>query len=1088
MSDGRDGWARNGLAGDCRASIDELLDRALAAINRGDRMAASALAGQVLAVDRGNAEAEDLLTVQGDVGQIRRLTILFVDLVDSTGLSTRVEPETYRMLVGRYRDLVLEVVDRFEGHVGSIKGDGLLVVFGHPKAHEDDVRRAVLAGLEITREVARLGEQAKRRLGVEIAVRVGVHRGLVYLDTTQDDVYGLAANLAQRVSGLAPPGTVVVSEAVAPLVRDGFELQALPPATVKGVEGPIACDLVLGERADAARVGVGRGHLVGRDRELARLQKSWARALAGTLRIPGVVFRGEPGIGKSRLAAAAVELAEGSGAVVVELVGSRFHTDVGLHPVRTLIERRCGITRVTDAGQRLRLLEAEIRACGLNPETAGPLLAAVLGIGAEAGYEPVAAEGRKLYELIAAAVREYLLACVGDSAALLVAEDVQWFDASTLEVLGALLDASGGRLLVVIAGRPGDWLSDDWPVKVFDLDPLSDEQADELITALDPSLSVEDRTAVAARCDGVPFYIEQLVRGVGEKPVNDSAGTLVPDALYEPLFARLRATANVVPVVEAAGVIGREMDRGLLCSVVDLREDEVDDVIDELEDALVLEPWGTEGWRFRHELLREVAAELAPPSVRRELHAKVADALVHGVGGSDPDWRLVAAHHEQAERFDEAASAYQRASAVARRRGGLVEARTYLTQALAQLDRAAPRPQRDRREMALRLERGFLAGAAEGPQSRAASDDFERCLQLVGTDLSDDELFKALTALAGHYSARGDAHRLVQVIELLRAGLEQGRQWFRPVVEATLGVVAWQRGEFDAARVHLEQATAGGAGAVPRELEGVWFVASDPIAAAHQRLALLRLVQGDLTGAEASVAQAARRADELGFPQGPFSAALARFVEIWMRIEACQLDRAAVLAADLLNQAERHGLDLWRLVGGTQQAVISALAALGAEDLDPTALSIHIATMTKFLDTWRTVGLNLYITFFDSVLARLLIAAGQPEQARGRLDAALELARDTGMNFYDTELLRLRAHTHTDPDACRADIGAALALARHQGAPLFELRAALDDFELRGQPARAALIVAVSRMPANSAWPELARAEAALESSNPQIR
>ena len=188
------------------ASIDELLDRAVAAINRGDRVTATALAGQVLAVDRGNADAEDLLAAPGDEGEIRRLTILFADLVDSTVLSTRVEPETYRMLVGRYRDLVLRVVDRYEGHVGSTKGDGLLAVFGHPTAHEDDVRRAVLAGLEITREVARLSEQAKRRLGVDITVRVGVHRGLVYLDTAQDDVYGMAANLAERVSGLAAAG------------------------------------------------------------------------------------------------------------------------------------------------------------------------------------------------------------------------------------------------------------------------------------------------------------------------------------------------------------------------------------------------------------------------------------------------------------------------------------------------------------------------------------------------------------------------------------------------------------------------------------------------------------------------------------------------------------------------------------------------------------------------------------------------------------------------------------------------------------------------------------------------------------------
>ena len=188
------------------ASIDELLDRAVAAINRGDRAVATALAGQVLAIDQDNVEAEDLLAAPSDPGEIRRLTIFFADLVDSTALSTRVEPETYRLLVGRYREQVLRAVNRYEGHIGSTKGDGVLAVFGHPIAHEDDVRRAVHAGLDITREVARLSGQARRRFGIEINVRVGVHRGLVYLDTVQDDVYGLAANLAARVSGLAPPG------------------------------------------------------------------------------------------------------------------------------------------------------------------------------------------------------------------------------------------------------------------------------------------------------------------------------------------------------------------------------------------------------------------------------------------------------------------------------------------------------------------------------------------------------------------------------------------------------------------------------------------------------------------------------------------------------------------------------------------------------------------------------------------------------------------------------------------------------------------------------------------------------------------
>ena len=184
---------------------------------------------------------------------------------------------------------------------------------------------------------------------------------------------------------------------------------------------------------------------------------------------------------------------------------------------------------------------------------------------------------------------------------------------------------------------------------------------DALITALDPGLSADERAVVAARCDGVPFYIEQVVNGISQ------AG--VPDTLYEPLFARLRASPKVVPVVEAAAVIGRHVDRDLLRSVVDLSDDAVDEVLGELEDARVLEWWGTDTWRFRHELLREIAAELAPPSVRRGLHAKVADALIDGA--AEPDWQLVAGHYEHAERLDQAASAYERASTDARLRGAL---------------------------------------------------------------------------------------------------------------------------------------------------------------------------------------------------------------------------------------------------------------------------------------------------------------------------------------------------------------------------------------------------------------------------------
>jgi tetratricopeptide (TPR) repeat protein len=332
-----------------------------------------------------------------------------------------------------------------------------------------------------------------------------------------------------------------------------------------------------------------------------------------------------------------------------------------------------------------------------------------------------------------------------------------------------------------------------------------------------------------------------------------------------------------------------------------------------------------------------------------------------------------------------------------------------------------------------------------------------------------------LVAVVMYYLARADLRRAAQVLESLHAGLKQGRQWFRPAIEAVFGGLAWLRGDFDAAATHLEQGTPGQAAADQQHIDALWFLPDDPIAFAYIHLALTRWVRGDLSGAEAELPHAARRTEQLSFPQGPYSLAYTRFVEIAMRAEAGQLDRAAALAANLIQQGERHGFDNWRLAGANWLAFV-----------EPGVLSAHIATMTTLLDTLRTVGLNVYTPLYDAILARVLIEAARPEQARHRLDTGLQLAEDTGMHFYDAELLRLRAHTHTDPDARQADIDAAVELARRQGATLFELRSALDDFELRGQPAHAALVDVVSRMPTDSAWPELARARAELGMAAPR--
>ncbi len=1031
------------------ASVDEVIDRALAAINRGDRVTANALAGRVLAVDGGNSEAEDLLAAPEMGGEMRRMSFLHTDLVNSTGLSTLVEPEAYRSMVGKYRDIVRSVVDRFEGHITDAKGDGMLVLFGYPTAHENDVQRAVLAGLEITDMVARISEQATRRYGVELQVRVGVHRGLVYLDTAQADVYGLGANVAARVSGLAAPGTLVVSDSVAGLIRDSFDVASFPATIVKGVQEPMAYHRVLGAASPAPRRRL--GPLVGRQREIARLRKSWVRAQAGTLSVPGLVFRGEAGIGKSRLACAAAELVTTAEAPVVELAGSSLHAEAGLYPVRMLLESRCGTAGLTGPAERLRLLDAEVRRIGLDATAITPALAPVLGIGPEVGYEPLPAEGRKLHQLICGAVTRYLLACVGAGPGLLIADDLQWFDPSTLDVLGALLESADGRLLVVLTGRSTDWLPRHWPVKVFDLAPLTDEQTDALVSALQPDLTAAERAVVRDRCDGIPFFIEQVVAGLGVVPddaelgprVDAAFGPPVPDALYEPLFARLRASADVVPVVEAAAIIGRHVDHTLLASVCALDEASLDDAIDELEDAQVLEPWGSHGWRFRHELLREVAAEMAPPSVRNALHARVADALIDG----DPDWSVVAAHYERAERFADAAQAYQKASTDARRRGALAEAHAYLANALAQLRCEPAGTERDGREMSARLRRGLLTATARGFPIRETAADLERCLELGGSDLADDELVATLFALAIYYGGRSDLTRADQVIASLSNGIGEGRQWFAPWIAVLSGVMSWARGDFDAARQLLEQGNRELPAADQREFDAVWFMPHDPIATSHIHVALARFVGGDHEAAEAEMALAVIRARGLAFPRGPYSLANAHFLECWMRMESGELDRAKSLAIRLTELGERHGFDQWRVVGLAEQATVAALAALDADAVDLAELRDHIEAVTRFVDIWRASEVGLYLSFFDGVLAKLLIATGAPDAARARLDLALDYARATGMSFYDAELLRLRAKTHRSADAGSADLAAALELARRQGAVLFTSRVAEDTRE-----------------------------------------
>ncbi|GAY14939.1 AAA family ATPase [Mycobacterium sp. shizuoka-1] len=1054
-------------------AIDDLLERAVRAINDGDRATAEKLAGQVLAVDSSNPDAEELLATPVGNGEIRRLTVLFADLVDSTALSMRIEPEVYRTVVGRYRDEVRAIVSRYEGHIGSIKGDGLLAVFGHPKAHEDDTHRSVLAGLDIVREVAELSARAERRFGFDIDVRVGIHRGVVFLDIDQDDVYGLGANLAARICSLAEPGTVSVSAAIERLVHDNVDLVPCPAQRVKGMDSPLVHYRVIAER-DLA--GKSYGPLVGRERELAALREMWEQASTGTLTTRGVLLRGEGGIGKSRLASAAVEMARDAGAAVLELFGSPFHTDVGLRPVRRLIERHSRIRRDSDASDSLRLLEAELANRAMDTAAVLPLLAPVLGIAPEAGYQPATANAGARFDQITTAVKDYLLACAGAGPALILAEDIHWYDEDTISIVNSLLRMQDNRLMVIVTGRSVPPLRGF--VEELDLKPLAAEDSDALIRALHPEMGSEAVKVVQERCDGVPLFIEEVVARLKNQNEDLDDPAQVPDTLYETLVARLRSSTDSLAIVETAALIGSRFDRDLLSSVTGVGWRRIDALLDELTRARVLRQVGKRQWSFQHELLREVAAELSPPSVRRRLHHRIADVLADQSAGGTPEWPLVAYHFEKADRFDEAAAAYQGASSEARERGALIEARNLLSRALEVTDLMAPGRRRDLREVAIRLERGFLATATTGYTSPEAADEFERCLQLVSEEPSL-EMHATFSALWGYYTARGQLDRVEKLIEALRQ-LEGVSDWATASYNATAGFFAMFRGQFGSARTALEDAVAGVDRAGTPRIEQLWYTPSDRISGLFAELGFVRFVQGDLLGAEPAFARIQSRCETLPFPSSAVSLCYGQMREVTVRVEAGQFDRAAELIEDVAARAERFGLAQWVMVAESNRVSLAARRALADPATDPATLQPYVQGLTAVVDGWRAAELKAYLSAFECVLVRLHTAAGDPETARACAERALAMAEETGIVTHKAELLRALAHTFSDPDARYATLREAIAVARDQQAVVFELLATADTVELVGAAARPALAHVVSRICADQDWPELARARALL--------
>jgi hypothetical protein len=459
----------------------------------------------------------------------------------------------------------------------------------------------------------------------------------------------------------------------------------------------------------------------------------------------------------------------------------------------------------------------------------------------------------------------------------------------------------------------------------------------------------------------------------------------------------------------------------------------------------------TARYQFRHELLREIAYELQPPSWRRKVHSRLSDLLSRE---EVSDWRVLASHFELAERFREAAEAYEHTAEGARRRGALTEARSHLTRAAGLVEHVAKEEGRDSLEVGIRLRRGFLAMLAEGVADTNASADFDRCLELAASDPRGDDMVSALSAVWAHALSRGELGRARRISETLYAGLDEGTGHLRSEVLAGFGMLDWFEGSFDSAAETLFGSTRDLA-RIEREHESdkLWFTTGYPTLHMQAHLAIAQFMAGEVAEADRPLEEAIAAGDSMDFPRGPWSANYARWLGSWMWMEEGRFDLAGEALADLHSSSARHGFDNWEVVAATQDAALDGLRAISSEPSDAAALADHAEVLGAFIELWQMLGLKVLLPFSITTHGALLAAAGDGEGARLRYEESLALAAETGMRFYDAETMRRIAHLAPDPDQVALGLRAALELARSQRARPFELRIALDLHEFVGTEA-----------------------------------
>jgi class 3 adenylate cyclase/predicted ATPase len=993
----------------------------------------------------------------------RQLTILFCDLVGSTALAERMDPEDLREVIGAYHTCVAEVVVHFDGFVAKYMGDGVLVYFGYPQSHEDDAERAIRTGLALIEAVGRLHASEQLRTRVGIATGLVVVGDLVGSGPAQErGVVGETPNVAARLQALAPPDSVVIEANTRRLSGGLFEYEELGTIEAKGFSKPVGAWRVLREsgidsRFEALHTTV-LSPLIGRGEEIELLLRRWERGKAGEGQV--VLLSGEAGIGKSRLTAALLESLETEPHGRLRYFCSPQHTNSALYPIISQIERAAGLVHGNTPQAKLDKLDAMLAQTSTSIEDA-TLFAEMLSL-ANDGRHPaleLTPEQRRQRTLDALILQ--MQTRTRSSPVLMIFEDAQWIDPTSLEVLGRIVDRIATlRVLLIVTYRPEfdpPWIRRPH-VTALTLNRLAQREVGVMIDRLvgNKVLPASIRQDIIERTDGIPLFVEEMTKAVleaGSEGAAEQAAAAVPfpalpvpASLHASLMARLDRLGAAKGVAQIGAAIGREFSHALLAAVVRQPEADLESAIGGLIAAGLLFRQGVPPhatYLFKHALVQDAAYGTLLREPRRALHARIAETLESqfaDIAARQPE--LLARHCTEAGLIEKAAALWGKAGQRSLERSALVEATEQLTRALAQIaalpDTPALRREQIELQVALITPLMHVKGYA-APETKAAAERARLLIEqaeALGEPPEDPLLlFSVLYSFwtASFVAFNGEALRELAGQFLT---LAEKRSATVPIMigHRIMGSLL-HTGAFVEGRAHLDRAIALYDPAKHRPLATRFGQDVRVAALSYRSWALWMLGYPD--AALVDTTHALEDAREIG-QAATLMYALVHALLI--HIQCGNYPAANAETDELVALANEKGALFWKALGMSVQGCILALTGKAPD---------AVQMITSGLTALRSTGSTLWMPLHLSYLARAYAELGQFENAWRCIGESMTAAETTKERWHEAEIHRMAgeiALLSLKPDLVKAAayFERALAIARAQQAKSWELRAAMS--------------------------------------------